>query len=376
MANVLDENWQLLQSLLPMGWQEQAILSGALERLRGFDSPGDLLRVLLLHVAKGYSLRETAVRARHAGLAQVSDVALLKRLRNSDDWWRRMCLAMLQERGWGLTADSRGYQLRVLDGTLVKEPGRFGQLWRIHYSLRLPTLECDHLEVTPANGAGTGEKLSRFAARPGDLILADRGFCKPGEVAMLHRQGAAVIVRLNTASLPLWEVQGERRFNLLGHVRSVTTTGAPAEWPVSVRSGTVLVGGRVCIVRKSEQAIERSHRRIRRKVQQGGPQSKPETLEYAAYIMVFTTLPAMFPAADVLELYRVRWQIELQFKRLKSLARLGHLPKHDPHSARAWLYGKLLVALLADKLARLGRDISPWGYNLREMPPAEPLAPV
>ena len=72
------------------------------------------------------------------------------------------------------------------------------------------------------------------------------------------------------------------------------------------------------------------------------------------------------PAAEVLEWYRVRWQIELVFKRMKSLAALGQLPKHDDRSSRAWLYGKLLVALLGQELMRLGRDISPWGYRQPE----------
>jgi len=62
--------------------------------------------------------------------------------------------------------------------------------------------------------------------------------------------------------------------------------------------------------------------------------------------------------------HRMRWQIELVFKRLKSLAQLGHVPKHDDRSSRAWLYGKLLVTLLAQKLIRIGRDISPSGYPL------------
>ena len=65
----------------------------------------------------------------------------------------------------------------------------------------------------------------------------------------------------------------------------------------------------------------------------------------------------------------MRWQIELVFKRLKSLAQLGHVPKHDDRSSRAWLYGKLLVTLLAQKLIRIGRDISPSGYPLSEQGP-------
>ena len=92
-------------------------------------------------------------------------------------------------------------------------------------------------------------------------------------------------------------------------------------------------------------------------------QIKAETLEYAKYVIVFTTLPSQdFTTQRVLEWYRLRWQIELSFKRLKSLASFGHLPKYDEVSARAWLYGKLLVGLMTEKLLRYARAISPWGY--------------
>ncbi len=91
--------------------------------------------------------------------------------------------------------------------------------------------------------------------------------------------------------------------------------------------------------------------------------------------MVFTTLrvPEM-GAPQVLEYYRFRWQIELVFKRLKSLLAIGHLPKHDARSSRAWLHGKLLVALLTQKLVRLGSSFSPWGYELGSDGPGQSVA--
>ena len=102
-----------------------------------------------------------------------------------------------------------------------------------------------------------------------------------------------------------------------------------------------------------------------------GSEVRPATLAFARYVIVFTTFcEEAFSAREVLEWYRLRWQIELVFKRLKSLAQLGHLPKRDNESARAWLYGKLLVALLVDKLVRHARAVSPWGYNLA--PPPSP----
>ena len=376
MGSPVDESWELLLSLFPYGWQQQAVLSGAVERLRGFASVGELLRVLLWHVGRGYSLRETAVRAKQAGLAEVSDVTLLNRLRAAAPWWHWLCTALLAETGWYLSADSRGYNVRAVDGTLVKEPGRTGALWRIHYSMRLPSLECDHFELTAVRGRGTGEKLERFPAAPGDLILADRGFCKPGGIAQLHRQGAAVIVRLNTASLPLYQANGGR-FSLLSHVEQLQQVGPVLQWKVWVQTAEGRIPGRVCVLRKSAQAARKAQRRIVRKAQQGGPKPKPETLAYANYVIVFTTLePDLFPAADVLEWYRVRWQIELLFKKLKTVAHLGHLPKRDDRSSRAWLYGKLLVALLSQKLLRLGRDISPWGYPLAEVQSQLRLATV
>ena len=117
-----------------------------------------------------------------------------------------------------------------------------------------------------------------------------------------------------------------------------------------------------------------SRRKLRRKAQKKGIHISRAAYACAKYVLVFTTLPsAEKSATEVLDLYRLRWQIELQFKRMKSLAQYGHLPKYDEKSARAWLYGKLFVALLAHKLTRLGRDFSPWGYHPLQ-PSTQPVA--
>jgi hypothetical protein len=360
-----DESWKVILGLLPVGWEQQAILCGAIERQRDIKTAGDLLRIVLLHVGKGYSLRETVVRAQLAGLADISDVALLKRLRRSERWLRWLCTQLFEGSDWEMPADARGYNLRAVDGTLIKQPGQKGTLWRVHYSLQIPSLECDYFQLTLTKGKGTAEKLERFPAREGDLVLADRGYSFAAGVTMMRQSGAHVIVRLNTASLVLLIPSGKKKFDLLKSLRSLQESGDVAGWPVCIRYGKTQIAGRVCAVRKSQEATERAQRRIKRKAQQGGPETKASTLEFAGYVIVFTTLPeAEFVPSEILEWYRLRWQIELVFKKLKSLMELGQLPKHGDQSARAWLYGKLLVSLLGRALMRLGRDISPWGYRL------------
>jgi len=125
-------------------------------------------------------------------------------------------------------------------------------------------------------------------------------------------------------------------------------------------------------VRKSEQSTQLALKKLRRRATQHGLALEPQTLLYAGYVMVFSTLrEAEFSAPTILEWYRLRWQIELV---LKQIARLGHLPKNDPASARAWLYGKVLVALLTEKLIAHAKTISPWGYQLQSTLLAQPLA--
>jgi hypothetical protein len=152
--NIAEENWGVMASLFPTGWQEMALQSSAFERLREFSSPGVLLRTLLLHVARGYSLRETAVRAKLAQWADVSDLALLKRLRKSEDWLRSLCVELLRENSLNWGEETASPRIRIVDGTIVKEPGRTGSQWRILYSLRLPSLSCEYFGLTSTLGEG------------------------------------------------------------------------------------------------------------------------------------------------------------------------------------------------------------------------------
>ena len=358
------EDWRLLVSFLPGNWRDLAASTGALKGLRKDKSAENLLRVLLIHLGCGHSLRETAVRARKARLAELSSVALWKRLKKSQDWLQALCIELFRERGVEL-AGQAGFQVRAFDATTVKEPGKSGSLWRIHYSVRLPSLACDYFKLTETEGPGTGESLRQFPIREGDYLLADRGYSTASGIGCVAQAGGRVTVRVNTGTLA-FRTPGGQPFDLLGQVSALDCAGAVQSWAAHVVAPQGLrVRGRVCAIRKTEEAIRIAQQGIRREAARKGRQVQPQTLEFAQYVIVFTTFPAAeFPGAEVLEWYRLRWQVQLVFKRFKSLAELGHLPKHDDESAKAWLYGKLLVALLVEKLIGHATAISPWGYRL------------
>jgi hypothetical protein len=363
-SNAAEEDWEVLKSFFPAGWEELAEESGALSGLRQDKAPANYLRVLLLHLGCGYSLRETATRARQAQLADFSDVALLKRLRKSKDWLHALCGALLAERTGepvppGLTA------LRLIDSTLVKEPGQTGSQWRIHYSLQWPGLKCDSFKLTPTAGQGTGESLMHYPLRAGEHVLADRGYCRAQDFHHATNQGAKLLIRLNPGTVRLATATGQR-FPLLTRLQALTKTGAIREWPVWLPlAGAPPLPVRLCVIRKNQVSIQRALKKLQRKASINQRTLEPATLRYAEFVMVLSTFSSTeFSAAQVLAYYRFRWQIERRFKRVKQLAQLGHLPKFDDDSAQAWLYGKLFVALLTEKLIAHARAFSPWGYDL------------
>ena len=313
-------------------------------------------------MARGYSLLETSVRAKQAGLATISGVGLMKRLRRAEEWLRWLCAELVAENGVRMPSPNDARTIRLVDGTIVKEPGKTGSQWRMLYSLRLPDLYCDFFNLSPAAGSGNGESFARVPVKAQDLMLADAGYCSASSIRWVVRHQGDVVVRINPQVFPLQSSDG-KKLDLLSLLQQLTEAHQIGEWNV-VLASTPPIAGRVCAIRKSEQAIERARRRIERRASKNQTKPKKTTWEYAKHIAVFTTEAAL-PAETVLEWYRVRWQIELSFKRLKSLSQLGHLPKYDDQSVRAWLYGKLFVALLTQKLVRLGREISPWGYVLR-----------
>lgn len=195
------DNWPVLVSFLPSGWREHAKDTEALTRSRGVSGPDQLLRILLIHLASGYSLAETATRARASGLGDMTAVALFKRLRASEHWLQWLARELGKARGWHLPSGDRRY--RAVDATVVSEPGSD---WRLHYSLHLRDLQCDFFEITDVQG---GETWRRVPVLAGDVLLGDRIYGTPTGIAHVLRSQGEVIVRVNHNALPLFDSGGK-----------------------------------------------------------------------------------------------------------------------------------------------------------------------
>jgi hypothetical protein len=353
------DDWSILSSFLPEGWQRKAFECGALRRTRRIAGPDALLRILLIHIANGCSLSETSVRAGQLGLGRLNSSAIYKRLRGAEEWLRWMAEQMRMSLGFAAPVSEQ--RIRAVDATTVVEPGSTGTDWRIHYCFNLANLQCDFFQLTDASG---GESWKRFPVRKGDILLGDRGYANPNGVGHVVAAGGEVVVRLNRAALPLFDNKKGRIDPV--HLARTLKPHQDMEWKawVHVDSGKKRVRGRLIAVRRSHQASEEARKKLRQRASRNQNSVSPEALEAAQYFFLWTTLPPSWSRAKVLQLYRYRWQIELAFKRMKSIMGLGHLPKKDPESCRAWLHGKLLTSLLVEHMIGTAQKFSPWGYEL------------
>jgi hypothetical protein len=337
-----------------------------LRRARGIADAEMLLRVLLVHLADGCSLKETAVRVGQAGWCTISPVALFKRLRAAEEWLRWMAERLWRHESGPLAKVS--YRVRAVDATTVQEPGSTGTDWRVHYVINLVNLQCDHYELTDVKG---GETFRRIPVRSGDLMMGDRAYGTPPGVAHVMKEGGAVLSRITLHNMPLYTESG-KKMPVLSRLRTVHV-GQVREWAAWVRTGNESFSGRLVAVKRGRQAIKEAEARVLRRANRKQQSVSAETLAAAAYVFVWTSVPAtVIDANKIMEIYRLRWQIELAFKRMKSIMGLGHLPKWSDASARAWIHGKLFVALLIERLLDAAETVSPWGYRLDASP--EPMA--
>jgi hypothetical protein len=361
-CEILDR-WSAVREQLPADFDLDgtARARGAFKRGRKVKTPEALLRLALAYGGCGMSLRETCAWAKATGVARLSDPALLERLEKAGPWRADLVGALIAQQAAVPAGRWAGHRLRALDATSICQPGADRTSWRLHVGYDLATGQVDQLELTDGRGA---EKLQRLSYRPGDIVLADRYYARPRDLRPVIAAGADFIVRSGWNSLRLLRPDGGA-FDLFATLAEVTQQ---ADVQVRVHEGTpqdpaqdpLIV--RLVIRRKEPHQAQAEQRRLLKEAKKRGRKPDPRSLEAANFVLLLTSLPvATFATNDVLDLYRFRWQIELAFKRMKSIAHLDALPAKSPGLARAWIYAKLIAFLLAERLAGNAPESPPSG---------------
>jgi hypothetical protein len=356
------QDWARLTAQLPADWRDQAAAHGlcrsqvvaGVEQAKLAD-PDVLLRLVLHHVATGASYAQTTAQAHAAALVTVSPVALHKRLRAVAPWLADLAAqlhgsaATFAPRRWG------GFRLFATDATTGQRPGACGTTARVHYRLDLATLAPREVHVTDVHA---GEMLRRFTLAPGDLDLIDRGYCNPADLAHARAADAHTIARLNRGTLPLTDAHGAP-LDIEAKVLALRTRpGTVRHWAARVATPDGVLPVRVCATRLRADAAARAQATLRREA--AGPVTATD-LAWACFVVVVTTVPAAaLTARQVLDLFRLRWQVELHIKRDKSLGGLAAIPHFRDDTIGSWLCAKLLVQALARALVATAPS-PPWG---------------
>ena len=172
---------------------------------------------------------------------------------------------------------------------------------------------------------------------------------QPDRIARVLTAGADVLVRGKWKGAR-WRDKDGRPIDFLAMLRAAKSGRIDRAIFVERKLGPNLAL-RLVAIRKPEKAAAEARRKARRDAQREGYQVSKETLEAADWVILLTSLPPdAFSTEDVLDLYRLRWRIELGFKRLKSLIGLKGPPGFDERSARPYVLVHLLIILLLEPL--------------------------
>jgi len=321
----------------------------AFERARAVASAVDLLRLAFAYCLGKAGLRLTAAWAETVGLASLSNVALLKRLRKMVPWLERMVGRLIGP--GGPVAAARGRLIRLVDATMIAKAGREGRerggVWRVHAVFDLPTERFSAFELTDER---EGERIDRAAVVPGEIRIGDRAYLHAERIANVLAAGADVIVRApwNGAS---WRDADGESLDLIEVLKRAGRKQVLDRPIVMMGSAGQPIAIRLVALRKPKWATDETVAKLKREAARKGKALHPSTVLAAGWTILVTSLaPEEFPAQKVGELYRLRWRIEIAFKHAKSGVGLARPPGEDPNLAKVYILCHLLAILLTEPL--------------------------
>ena len=352
-VDTLNTKFDSLIQRLPSGWEELATETHAFTRARQIRSPKELLRAVFSYAVADYSLREVAAVLTHER-KWMSDQAVYARLSNCVSWLETLLAQMLCDTAKRVEVSPR--RLKIVDATTLNCPAARGTDYRLHLCYEPTSQSSCGVKLTDVKGA---ERFTQFEYEPMDIVLGDRIYAKAKHIMAVTVQGADVVVRANFQQLRLYTLKGDVVDGKAALIKAQEAGSLLLEAYVRDEEGKQTKVYIVC-QRLSAAEIEKARRHIRKSAYDKGHKTRDATLLACEWLSVLTTIaPTELSAELILQVYRVRWQIELYIKRLKSILQLGQIRAgRGSRLAHVHLLAKLLYALLLEAVAadRLDRE--------------------
>jgi hypothetical protein len=344
MYNVLELIGKMIE-----GYEEKCVELGIIQRKREIGSPRELMLLNLHHLVNGCSLIEISTLGKLLEIGNFSDVAYMKKFEKCGAWFTWISEQVMEQAviNYEKPAYLAKYRVIATDASDILSKGRNAQNYRLHYAVDIFKMCCVYRKVTYQT---YGETLKNFDISKGDLVVADRIYGTINGISHCLNSEADYILRLRTNCFKIYdeskkEIDILAEFADLGCEESASITGYVKEY-----STGNFISVRICAKRKSEEAITHSREKLRRRATDKQHKLSPRTEIFNDYTIVATSLPNEVSDSDIFETYRYRWQIEMYFKRLKSIMNIGDLPKKREDAVLAWLNGKIMVALLIESV--------------------------
>ncbi len=362
-ASVPTGQFSELLKRLPAGLDLDALAleTKAIQRKRKIDSGASLLRLALARGPGGFSLRQASGWVSLREIAELSNPGVHYRMKQAVAFLAALVIRLLAVKAPGANLRWPGRTLRLADGTCISKPGSKGTDWRVHAVFDLGSGGFSHLELTDKHGA---EALERGAPLAGEIRIGDRNYARVPALKrfLADAHGKAdFIVRVGWNALHLSTPRG-KLFDTIGYLQRLPSGTRPHEVILHAADGRgqAALALRLIVRRETPEAAVATRLAVRRAAIKKGKALDPRSLVAAEFMILVTSLPRTgYSAADILAVYRLRWQIELAFKRLKSLLHMDKLPTRTEQTSRSWFYAHLILALLSDDLSQDFLDASP-----------------
>jgi hypothetical protein len=333
--------------MFPLHLNALARRQGAAHFWRNVPSAQVLLRMLLLWSLCGFGLRSVAAWAQRSGWASISADSLRYRFRHCEDFLIGVLTHVLAH--WMRVDASEGLPLRLVDASMLAVAGPSGRCFRVHavFDPRRGVLTSVSLTDDKA-----GESVTRGPHVAGDLVIADRGLAHALPLIALSARHAWWLVRVHLGNLKLWNAAGTRvDLRAESLCDAADAAGKACEHDVELRDGTKAVKARLVLVPLPKARAEAARAALRKRSQKKGKTTDARSLRLAGDVLLVRTVRASVASAEaILQWYRVRWQIELFFKRCKSLLGLQTVTSASDSLQRVRVLSSLLVAALVDRL--------------------------